>query len=152
MLSRKYHNTLYVSGIIVVAFSFWGVIRSIAYLFLSSDSSLSDYKEMGEFKYAILIFALIIVIAADFLLRFYVGRCAIIEGHGKKRSIIYVVLAVLMVFSTVGCIILAIDTFNETDAKASTIISIVVDTTNAINMCELIYSAIRVKRIHKESA
>ena len=143
---RRISNSLVVSGLGVIFFGLWSVIKVFAEMalgeldlfgFLMSD--LEDTWQMRLMMYAVFV----AVIAFVVLLHYYIGLCAIRVGTGKKNRYLYLILAVFL---------LALDIFgflpyfkaaempqNQVDV---TIASLFVDIANCAAVINLIMSSI----------
>ena len=98
---RKVSNGLVVSGMGVVFFGLWSVIKVFAEisfgeldLFGFLMSGLEDTPEMRALMYAIFVAVILFVI----LLHYYIGRCAIQVGSGRKNRYLYIVLAAFLLY------------------------------------------------------
>ena len=166
---RKYEHALVISGVGVIAFGLWSIIKAAIYFILIPMEQLSKAKasdDLAELQalgltdrgigYLIavsILFALIV----DFALRLYIGRSAVYDGRRlKKKRFTYVVLAILVAASLASsllqrCIALGSgDAAVWADAMSSANVSIVVDMTSLLALIEMIIAAIMVRRLRKE--
>ncbi len=166
---RQHQSTLAITGIVVILFSIWSVIK-VLLISLSSigiDSSAeaaaqedaefaNEMAELGidddvMLRTLLIIFAVIfIVIIIDLLLRVYIGRSAIAEAGGKKKRIVYVVFAFILAGFSLYLTtteLLDEDLFNSGSGIVSTVVTMAVDVTSNITLLILAITAIRVKRI-----
>lgn len=169
---RKYESKLAVSGKAVITFGLWSVIKA-ALFFITQPVDL--IKALGieeevtatatefaknnvnvEVRFVVsgvilaMIFSYMILAV---LLRCYIGRSAITESRGlKKKTVIYIILAVLMSIS----LIMALSNvfLGEPDADGNVLdaalTSRLLDLTSLIALVDLIISAVRVRRLRKK--
>ena len=101
---RKYEHTLAISGAAVVAFGIWSVVKAVVYFIVIPLAKVgADLRETGGVDFEsiqsfgitdrglgyITAISIVLVLMIDLLMRFYVGRSAIIEGRGRKKSFFY---------------------------------------------------------------
>ena len=82
---RKMQSDMASMGLGVIAFGVWSVIKTVLYVALNTEEYLGSFE--GNMA-MILIFWILLggVLAVELALRFHVGRSAIAEGKGAKRS------------------------------------------------------------------
>ena len=100
---RKYEHT---RGAAVVAFGIWSVVKAVVYFIVIPLAKVgADLRETGGVDFEsiqsfgitdrglgyITAISIVLVLMIDLLMRFYVGRSAIIEGRGRKKSIFYII-------------------------------------------------------------
>ncbi len=144
---RRYQNLLTVSGLGVIIFGLWTVLKTILLLFLQED--LVDDLPDGLF-YRVLFFTLIGgVLLIDFLIRLFVGLSARAEGFGKKKGYGYIVVAILIaIASLVSLVLIFFDTADRSILEL--IVSFIVEATSMIATVELLVAAFTVKKLKKE--
>ena len=154
---RKYLNAVYVSGIAVIAFGIWDMIKIILGM-ISFSSNYLQTNPSGKpestlriaFDVVWIAIALIIVISLS--LRLYVGRSAMSEGKGNKKKAVYLVVAAVM--TVVNCaavlfeVIIAIQ--SGLSGIVSNVIALIVDITSVIVFFVLLYSAVKSRRLSKK--
>lgn len=144
---RRYQNLLTVSGLGVIIFGLWTVLKTILLLFLQED--LVDDLPDGLF-YRVLFFTLIGgVLLIDFLIRLFVGLSARAEGFGKKKGYGYIVVAILIAIASLASLVLIF--FDMGDRSIlELIVSFIVEATSMIATVELLVAAFTVKKLKKE--
>ena len=144
---RRYQNLLTVSGLGVIIFGLWTVLKTILLLFLQED--MVDDLPDGLF-YRVLFFTLIGgVLLIDFLIRLFVGLSARAEGFGKKKGYGYIVVAILIaIASLVSLVLIFFDTADRSILEL--IVSFIVEATSMIATVELLVAAFTVKKLKKE--
>ena len=144
---RRYQNLLTVSGLGVIIFGLWTVLKTILLLFLQEDM-LDDLPD-GLF-YRVLFFTLVGgVLLIDFLIRLFVGLSARAEGFGKKKGYGYIVVAILIAIASLASLVLIF--FDIADRSIlELIVSFIVEATSMIATVELLVAAFTVKKLKKE--
>ena len=144
---RRYQNLLTVSGLGVIIFGLWTVLKTILLLFMQEDM-LDDLPD-GLF-YRVLFFTLIGgVLLIDFLIRLFVGLSARAEGFGKKKGYGYIVVAILIAIASLASLVLIF--FDIADRSIlELIVSFIVEATSMIATVELLVAAFTVKKLKKE--
>ena len=144
---RRYQNLLTVSGLGVIIFGLWTVLKTILLLFLQED--MVDDLPDGLF-YRVLFFTLIGgVLLIDFLIRLFVGLSARAEGFGKKKGYGYIVVAILIAIASLVSLVLIF--FDMGDRSIlELIVSFIVEATSMIATVELLVAAFTVKKLKKE--
>ena len=144
---RRYQNLLTVSGLGVIIFGLWTVLKTILLLFLQ-EAMVDDLPD-GLF-YRVLFFTLIGgVLLIDFLIRLFVGLSARAEGLGKTKGYGYIVVAILIaIASLVSLVLIFFDTADRSILEL--IVSFIVEATSMIATVELLVAAFTVKKLKKE--
>ena len=149
---RKAENNLRISGLAVIAFGVWSIIKFFFNLVLTPEIifGASYFADMDE-EYTTMIFVVIyFFFALDLLFRSIIGVNAYLEGIGRKRKSGYLVLACLsFILSAVSLnYFFSPDayTYSITDA----IISIIVECTSCFAMAELVISAFTIRVINRK--
>ena len=144
---RRYQNLLTVSGLGVIIFGLWTVLKTILLLFLQEDM-LDDLPD-GLF-YRVLFLTLVGGgLLIDFLIRLFVGLSARAEGFGKKKGYGYIVVAILIAIASLASLVLI---FFDTGDRSilELIVSFIVEATSMIATVELLVAAFTVKKLKKE--
>lgn len=162
---RRAQNNLIVVGSGTILFSLWTLFRMVASLFLLKKETLDSFKELPSVKeqpasdgliFAVLVAVVLVVVGVVILVRIYVGRAAIAEGRGHKRSSLYLVLAALMIF---GCFYSIISVFVPSAGDAvlggafaqhNSVSSIIIELTSAVMLFEMIVSAHTIRKIRNK--
>ena len=166
---RKYEHALVISGVGVIAFGIWSIIKATIYFILIpmeqlSKSNMSDDlvvlqslgmtdRGIGYLIAVIILFVLVV----DFALRLYIGRSAVYDGSRLKRKrFTYVILAMFVAASlTINLINRCVELGSQQETlwgnvMASANVSVVVDMTSLLALIEVIVAAIMVRRLRRE--
>ena len=151
---RRFRNLLTVSGLGVIAFGGWNVLKMILVFVMQRDTIEALFAEMsidGLVK-NITIAIIIAVTVIDFLIRLFVGLSARAEGFGKKKGAAYIVFAVLLVLGSLSSLVLF---FCDPDSLTKspilqTAVSVILEITSAVATVELLVAAITVKKLKRE--
>lgn len=166
---RKYEHALVISGVGVIAFGIWSIIKATIYFILIpmeqlSKSNMSDDlvvlqslgmtdRGIGYLIAVIILFVLVV----DFALRLYIGRSAVYDGRRLKRKrFTYVILAMFVAASlTINLINRCVELGSQQETlwgnvMASANVSVVVDMTSLLALIEVIVAAIMVRRLRRE--
>ena len=144
---RRYQNLLTVSGLGVIIFGLWSVLKTILLLFMK-EGILS---EIPDDTFVRVMFFLILggILLVDVLIRLYVGLSARAEGFGKKKGYGYVVIAILMALASLTSLMLIFFDSNE-QSLWELIVSVIVEATSLVVTIELLVAAFTVKKLKKE--
>ena len=144
---RRYQNLLTVSGLGVIIFGLWSVLKTILLLFMK-EGILS---EIPDDTFVRVMFFLILggILLFDVLIRLYVGLSARAEGFGKKKGYGYVVIAILMALASLTSLVLIFFDSNE-QSIWELIVSVIVEATSLVVTIELLVAAFTVKKLKKE--
>ena len=144
---RRYQNLLTVSGLGVIIFGLWSVLKTILLLFMK-EGILS---EIPDDTFVRVMFFLILggILLVDVLIRLYVGLSARAEGFGKKKGYGYVIIAILMALASLTSLVLIFFDTNE-QSLWELIVSVIVEATSLVVTIELLVAAFTVKKLKKE--
>ena len=144
---RRYQNLLTVSGLGVIIFGLWSVLKTILLLFMK-EGILS---EIPDDTFVRVMFFLILggILLVDVLIRLYVGLSARAEGFGKKKGYAYVIIAILMALASLASLVLIFFDANE-QSLWELIVSVIVEATSLVVTIELLVAAFTVKKLKKE--
>lgn len=144
---RRYQNLLTVSGLGVIIFGLWSVLKTILLLFMK-EGILS---EIPDDTFVRVMFFLILggILLIDVLIRLYVGLSARAEGFGKKKGYGYVIIAILMALASLTSLVLIFFDTNE-QSIWELIVSVIVEATSLVVTIELLVAAFTVKKLKKE--
>ncbi|MBQ6438609.1 MAG: hypothetical protein IJJ06_00555 [Mogibacterium sp.] len=163
ILIRRSENTLIVVGTGTILFSVWTVVKTLGMLFLLKDESVAAVRKAVDesgFKlsdqsifYIVLVVTLIIMIL--FLaVRIFIGLSAISEGRGSRRRKGYLVLAVIMIITSITAA--AVNLFSAKSQEPLVVLSNdasisahIVEFTSVVMLVELVFSAMRIRRVRK---
>lgn len=170
---RKYENILAISGVAVIAFGVWTIIKSAFYLllqpfdieiFIPPEQLAEMEAEMGPnvdiLTSGVIVGAIFFILFLDLLLRFYIGKSAYADGRARKRKrVIYVIVAIIMavafangIWATVSNLFIGEPTEQSEGVEymRGVLTSVLLDMTSLLALIELIVSAIQVRRLRKE--
>ena len=170
---RKYENILAISGVAVIAFGVWTIIKSAFYLllqpfdieiFIPPEQLAEMEAEMGPnvdiLTSGVIVGAIFFILFLDLLLRFYIGKSAYADGRARKRKrVIYVIVAIIMavafangIWVTVSNLFIGEPTEQSEGVEymRGVLTSVLLDMTSLLALIELIVSAIQVRRLRKE--
>ena len=119
---------------------------------LGLEEMFGQQTELPQELFDLITFLFMLVLLAfDLLLRLYIGKSAIKEGRGVSRRLIYVVVAVLYLLTSVlsdGSALLALP---EQELTLSLLSSLVIDLTSCIAMGEIIFTSLILRRIGRNA-
>lgn len=153
---RRYQNLLTISGLGVIAFSLWSIMKSFLFIFLRNEvftEALKMKNVPDDFRVRAILYSIFgSIILFDFLLRLYVGLSARAEGFGKKKGYAYIVVAFLIAIASLFSIVMIFFDIRFTGVTSlmELIVSIIVEITSAVVMIELIAAAFTVKKHNRE--
>lgn len=165
---RKYENSMATSGLAVIAFGIWSIIKAGLLLLVAPEKfkaqlGLEEFAEdlakvdenTATVVYIAVAVGVVLVLALDLGMRVKVGLAARREGMGGKKMgkgnmILAILLVVLLTLSVTSNIIeivhKGID--DSTDTRA---IAVLIDMTALTACIQLIYSAFKLRKLRKEA-
>ncbi|MBQ3418114.1 MAG: hypothetical protein IJH32_09835 [Ruminococcus sp.] len=149
---RRYQNLLTVSGLGVIAFGLWSVLKTFLLLILRNDMREQMFEKMpNELLVKVIVYVILaFLVLTDFGIRLFVGLSARAEGFGKKKGYAYIVFAILIALSSLGSLLLLIFGSNPDESLLELTVSTIVEVTNLVVMIELLVAAFTVKKLKKE--
>lgn len=162
---RKIQSTLYNSGLAFIVLGFWSAIKGSISLFLDYGTLLKDeihkfllsmdtefvaeeLRQLEDFVYMVLVGLIIGVAVIVLLFHFFIGRAAMREGKGKKKSIVYLIVAFLYLAFNVFIYIYGIVASGSADLFDYS--ELIVDLTVYFACSLIIISSIQLRRIAKQ--
>ena len=144
---RRYQNLLTVSGLGVIIFGLWSVLKTFLLLFMRDE--VSGVLPSDPLTRAMTLATIGALLLIDIVIRLFVGISARAEGFGKKKGYAYIVFAVLMVITSTTALVMA---FFDASYKSITelIVAVIVEVTSLIVTIELLVAAFTVKKLKKE--
>ena len=163
ILIRRSQNTLIVVGTGTILFSVWTVIKTLGSLVLLKDELIAVIKKaITESGFVIpdqYIFyiglALVLILTILFLaVRTFIGLSAVSEGRGFRRKNGYLILAVIMIILNIAVIIINFVSVNSQESigvlsNDNSLSAQIIELTSIIMLVELVFSAIRIRRVRK---
>lgn len=153
---RKYQSRLRMGALGVVAFGVWGIIKSFITI-LTSEGGMASLVTEGdpEVMMPIVIAMVIIMVAFTLFVRLTIGFCARAESKGKlqKHRNFYIVLVILeLLISAVSIFVDVVELISATDDLLDTFFLLVMEATNAFALCEVMHSAVNLRKMEKMEA
>ncbi len=151
---RLYGDRLVLSGRALIILGIWSSIKAIILFYLALPQ-ITEFvtegdtmpEEIARNVKLILMAIFVILIAIVFLFHLYIGRSAMKNGYGKKRTTFYLVLTVIVIISTiVSDVQIVMEGLDIIDLA-----SMVVDLTVVYACCDILYSAIKLRTIEKKT-
>lgn len=142
---RKYQNNLMVGGSAIAFFGVWSVLKGILTYLFDRDDIFELFETVGievEFENAALIISLVILII-DMMLRIKTSMLAREIANKPKVSVTCFLLLGLFIFVSLVSLNEYISGNTYYISKADRYISIVLECTITYNLCEVLYSYIR---------
>lgn len=146
---RRFQTELSISGRGVIIFGAWDFVKVFLYIFFASDYiyklfGISDEPEL----YTIYIIVWAVLVFISFLIRFKIGRRAILEAKadmGHKN--LYLILSGLMCLNNVlnvAGLFISPSGFDDVFSVASTLL---LETASAVNLLFLIRAALKLRKL-----
>ena len=166
---RRYRDALAISGVAVIAFSLWDIIKIFVSLFLGEDTLAGlvssamedldlpdpgDQKLAGLVIWTICLVTTILICAGIFLYHLYIGMNACREGRqtAKRRKKAYLVLTALSVLAS-GSIffpnLFALFQANDEVEKIG-LGTLLLELTSLLNYMYILYAVYRIRKLEKE--
>lgn len=160
IMMRRSQNTLIVVGTGTILFSVWTVVKTLGSLFMCREEAVAIARRTADEVGVVisdqnLFYIMIAVLLTTLLLflgiRTYIGRSAISEGRGFRRSKGYLILAViLIIINTAAVVIMFISTKSKeylwmfsSDTSLSTLI---IELTSIIMLAEMVFAAAKLRK------
>ena len=153
---RRNQDTLFIIGTGVIAFGFWSVIKMCLISAFQTEEALGGVPDLSEGAATYIGTALFL--AVDLCIRLYIGLSARAMGRDKKQGSAFIVLAALFAaFSAAAIIVIAVLALKSglvrlEDMGVDLLISLIVEFTSIATLVDLVFSAVRVKRLKKALA
>lgn len=152
---RQRQINLMTLGSGVIAFGVWSVLKSFLYIWV--DSYTFDFPDIPpEFiptANAIAYAFLSILMLIDLALRTYIGLSARSVGMGKKKHRAYIVIAALILASSiVSWVLMLVNHTSNRMENQSTMdyyVSLFVELCSSAILAEMIYTALRIRKLEK---
>ena len=149
---RRQQSKLAASGLAVIAFGIWSVVKGII-LMLLGEAPVDIRVLMREvdapvWAFVLVVVLFLIVLNVDLYLRIYVGLSARSEAAGKKKGAAYLVVACIVLTLSILSII-ALFRSAYTDTSGDKVVTFVIEVTSLIALLNMIVASVRVKKIRK---
>lgn len=151
---RRHQTTLICSGLAVIAFGFWSIVRAILVLWFNMAQVRAAAEENmpvdALFSFDTLLtisfVAVFVFLFMDLAFRFYVGLSALSEGNGKQRRVTYIVLSALFLASSLcGQLALFVSSAKE-ELTMKIIVTLIIEISSNIAFIEIIRSSLAIRR------
>ena len=168
---RRYQSVLEVTGRGVIVFGVWSVLKGIMLLTLGAVGvdyyGLESSGPMSSAERIATYIGILIALAIDLLLRLYLGRSALAESGGKRKSYAYLVVAALFTVTSMTSVAYTaysgfravarngasavVDALTVVDQPGllDQFASLVLDFTSGVTTLRMVMAAVRVKRLSK---
>lgn len=155
---RHYRDLLRSSGTGVLMFAVWSLVRTVMTMIISRKEGIDALlsSETGGIidvsVVPLVIISFIVLVAIELGIRLFVGLSARAEGNGKKKNMVYIIVACIMIpIYIVGIVFGIISATGGASGVLDTVISLCVETTSVLAYIELVISGIKVKRLTKQA-
>lgn len=145
---RRTQDNLYVLGTSVIVFGMWNLLKFAIYFFVSPGEIK---KETGDENYFIAVIVLWSMFFVSFLLRCFIGFSARAEGKGKRKSVLYLVLAGII--ALVYCTLIAFEAayfIAEHNHIFTSVVTLIIDVTSLVFLIELMVNSIKIRKLRKD--
>lgn len=160
---RKYENALIISGMGVIAFGLWSIVKTAAY-FVFDPANVQkavqafNIEESADYTSAIgpiVLVGIFFALVFDLMLRVYVGRSAIRQARGRGNRIFSVIVAIILALLLINEMVYRIWMMLMGESISTSLdgilVSWIIDMTSFLAMVEVIYSSIRLQRLRREA-
>ena len=149
---RRIQDTLTIAGSAVVAFGIWSLAKTGLFISLVDESTLRLMFGINGISLTVTVYVLLaVLVVVDMCLRAYVGLSARGEGHGKKKSPFYLVVAAIAAIAN-ACTLSAIAFITSlATSPIEAMVSVVIELTAIAALALVIFSSIRLRRMNKVS-
>lgn len=162
---RKSQNTLIVVGSGIVLFSIWSAVKMVGMLFLLRKETVDALLEKvgpveGLSDNAIfLIFFVMTVLVMGLILgiRVFVGLSAVAEGRGKRRGLLYILIAAVMIIGNIWFFCVGFFTMEAPErfgalTRDQSISTMIIDVTSMIMLAHMVIAALRIRKLTGEKS
>ena len=166
---RKSQNTLIITGMGVLLFGIWNVIKTVGIIFLNRSNvvqalreEMDNYsgEEIFEFSDNVIFFFFLFVMAIylffGIVTRMIVGFSAISEGKNKHHRNLYLPICILLILGSIFEIVQTViyymdETYDNlyADAENSPTVTILIEIKYIIIIIEMLVAAFRVRYFQK---
>jgi hypothetical protein len=144
---RRWQNMLTISGMGVIVFGAWSVLKTILLLVFRQELVSNIPDDIVE---RVILYVLVgVLLLIDFSVRLFVGLSARAEGFGKKKGWAYLVIAVLIALSSVSSLVTVFFGTGNTPIL-ELIVSTIVEITSLAAVIEMLAAAVMVRKLRKE--
>ena len=152
---RHSRSVLHILGTGVIAFTLWGFVKTIMILLLvPMDTTAAE--PASEVTAGAVVFLVLLLLFFLLLLgsRLYIGMSARAEGKGERRGSAYVMIAFLFSLIQILLFLLTLVYSFKTGFSERTVsetaAGFIVEISSMVTMEELVFTAMKVKRLTKQ--
>lgn len=157
---RRYQSLLSISGMAVIVFGLWNILKTAMGIILSPDTLLASISQTVEvlpsttIEFIVFYGVIFVFLLIELGIRLYIGLSARADSEGKKKkSIVYIVISMIVVSANISGMACSYFTANILNMSLIIIlITIVVDITSVVAFIEMIVAAITVRSVRKQLA
>jgi len=157
---RESQNTLIVVGSGTILFSIWSAVKMLGMLFvlrketvaalLDITGPIEGISDRAVFWITAVVVILIMAVILGF--RVYVGLSAIAVGRGKRRSWLFILIALIMILSSFTYFsngLLTAEAPRQLGAftRDQTISKLIIELTSVIMLTQMVISALRIRKL-----
>ncbi len=161
---RKAKDTLIIIGNGIMVFAVWTIMKTLG-IMLATKQQIIEYiknaygEEMGQVSDALVfgsfVFMMMFLILIGVLVRIYIGRSAIRQAKGKKKSSFYLVLTAVLILLGVMSIISSVQKWmsgyeTQLAVEDISLASILIEVTSVVMFVELFVNAIKLRCYQRE--
>ena len=149
---RRLQDTLIIAGDGVIAFSVWSLVKTALFFLLTKDELIREAFSIDEsLPMTAVCLAVLVLLCIDLIVRAFVGLSARAEGHGKKKSPFYLVVAALAAIANTTAAITTALGMAVTLSLLDLVISVVIEITALAALVLVIYSSVSLRRLNRSS-
>lgn len=150
---RRLQDTITIAGTAVIAFSVWSLAKTWLFLSLAGESALRwllGLLGIGNDALTIAVYAsLAAIVIIDLGVRIYVGLSARAEGHGKRKSPLYLVIAVIIALLNISSLCAIALGAPSGVPPLSMMVSVIIEATAIAALALVVYGGIRLRQMRK---
>ena len=147
---RRYRSMMEISCKGILIFGIWSAVKCI-FQIIDNPAEFSLYtSEMGTVSLSHEVSSILLILAimaVDLAGRLYIAKSALDVSKRYKKRKLYIFLAVMLLVGSILTILISIaDIIKFHSRIRDDIITIIIEITAIITVCELIYSSIRFRK------
>ena len=157
---RKDQNTLIVVGTGTILFGLWTMAKTLGLVFILRKETVAalkaNYEWVAEipdrFVFWVIVGMTFIIMGVILAVRAYVGMSAIAVGRGKRKSILYLLFAGVMIISSIYYLAVGIFTMDAPEqmgafTRDQSISALIIEATSMVMTVEMVVSALRIRKL-----
>lgn len=155
---RRHQTNLICSGLAVIAFGVWSIVRAAMTLWLNwaevveMAAAIVDVDDVPVSLDFIVVLAYLLVcipLLLDLGFRLYAGLSAYAEGSGMRKRITYVVLSILYLVIVLGIDAVLFVISAKAEFDLDNVVVLVVELTSCIAFYQIIRSSLAIRRYER---